>query len=211
MKKQKNRADKETRIIDLKDFTIEGREENESGAMILEGYAAVFNSETLIGSEDYGFIETIEPTAFDKANMRDVPLKYNHSDSVPILARTKNRSLRLTVDAKGLFIHAELLDTQDAADMYKRVKAGLIDKMSFAFTVRDQVIDESGKKPKRIIKAFDRIFDVSVVDIPAYEDTSIYARSLANVETLCRNRQTEVAPCNYYIKNLITMYGGNKK
>lgn len=212
MKQQKNRAEKETRIIDLRDFVIEGREENESGRMILEGYAAVFDSETLIGSDDYGFIETIEPTAFDKANMRDVPLKYNHSDSVPILARTKNRSLRLTVDTKGLFIHAELLDTQDAADMYKRVQAGLIDKMSFAFTVRDQVIDESGKMPKRIIKAFDRIFDVSVVDTPAYEDTSIYARSLANVETLRRHKQTEVAPRkNYYIQNLITMYGGNKK
>lgn len=212
MKQQKNRAEKETRIIDLRDFVIEGREENESGRMILEGYAAVFDSETLIGSDDYGFIETIEPTAFDKANMRDVPLKYNHSDSVPILARTKNRSLRLTVDTKGLFIHAELLDTQDAADMYKRVQAGLIDKMSFAFTVRDQVIDESEKMPKRIIKAFDRIFDVSVVDTPAYEDTSIYARSLANVETLRRHKQTEVAPRkNYYIQNLITMYGGNKK
>lgn len=177
---KKPRIEKEIRLANISDFNIEMRDgENEqSGKMIIEGYAAVFDSETLIGDESWGFYERIDKRAFDGANMKDVPLKYNHSDAVPILARTRNKSLELTVDEKGLFIHAELLDTQDGRDMYTRIKAGLIDKMSFAFTVKDEEV-ERGETPRRKITKFDRIFDVSVVDTPAYEDTSIFARSLS--------------------------------
>ena len=169
---------KEIRLANISDFQIERREDE--GKLIIEGYAAVYDSEVLIGDEDWGFYERIEKGAFDKANMKDVPLKYNHSDDVPILARTRNKSLVLTPDEKGLHVRAELLDTTDGVDMYKRIKAGLIDKMSFAFTVAkggDEYKGESGKSPHRTIKQFERIYDVSVVDNPAYEDTSIYARS----------------------------------
>ena len=170
--------DKEIRLANISDFQIERREDE--GKLIIEGYAAIYDSETLIGDEDWGFYERIEKGAFDKANMKDVPLKYNHSDDVPILARTRNKSLIVTPDDKGLHVHAELLDTTDGVDMYKRIKAGLIDKMSFAFTIAnggDEYKSESGKTPHRTIKQFERIYDVSVVDTPAYEDTSIYARS----------------------------------
>ncbi len=170
---------KEVRLSDIGNFNISYREasDGEEAKMIIEGYAAVYNSETVIGFDDWAFKEVIERGAFDGANLKDVPLKYNHSDEVPILARTRNKSLKLTVDDKGLKIYAELLDTTDGIDMYKRIKAGLIDKMSFAFTVSDEEIDTSGKMPIRRIKKFDKIFDVSVVDTPAYEDTSVFARS----------------------------------
>lgn len=170
---------KEVRLSDIGNFNISYREasDGEEAKMIIEGYAAVYNSETIIGFDDWAFKEVIERGAFDGANLKDVPLKYNHSDEVPILARTRNKSLKLTVDDKGLKIYAELLDTTDGIDMYKRIKAGLIDKMSFAFTVSDEEIDTSGKMPIRRIKKFDKIFDVSVVDTPAYEDTSVFARS----------------------------------
>lgn len=162
---------KEVRMIDFRAV------ENEENKMILEGYAVVFNSETQIGDDVYGFRELVEPTAFDNANMKDVPLKYNHMDSVPILARTRNNSLTLTVDEKGLKIHAELLDTADARDMYARVKAGLLDKMSFGFTVKASVWEEGkGHLPLRKITAIDRLYDVSIVDLPAYDETSISAR-----------------------------------
>ena len=203
----KPRLDKETRLASISDFKIEMRKDEgaDDGKMIIEGYAAVFDSETLIGTEDWGFYESIDKRAFEGANMKDVPLKYNHSDAVPILARTRNKSLELSVDDKGLFIRAELLDTQDCIDMYKRIKAGLIDKMSFAFTVKEENVRE-GKTPHRKILRFDRIFDVSVVDTPAYDDTSIYARSLDRVETWKRQAEAEKGKTNYYIKNLITMY-----
>ena len=211
--KQTKQNDKEIRLANISDFNIELREDenNENGKMIIEGYAAVFESETLIGDETWGFYERIEKGAFDGANMKDVPLKYNHSDSVPILARTRNKSLELKVDDKGLFIHAELLDTQDSVDMYKRIKAGLIDKMSFAFTVAKDSEEWTKDEPlHRSIKKFDRIFDVSVVDTPAYEDTSIYARSLELADAWKKDtvdtEKGEARNENYALKNLIKKY-----
>ena len=209
MNEKKN--DKEIRLANIADFSIEHRKDEDGGKMIIEGYAAVYDDETLIGDEEWGFYESIERGAFDGANMKDVPLKYNHSDAVPILARTRNKSLELKTDDKGLFIHAELLDTQDNIDMYKRIKAGLIDKMSFAFTVRKEGETwEKGKTPKRSIKKFDRIFDVSVVDVPAYEGTSIYARSLELADAFKGTVETEKSEQrkDYSISNLIKQYKG---
>ncbi len=166
---------KETRLAE-----VELIEENEK--MILEGYAIVYNEETLIGSEEYGFIESISPDAISEDAIRDVPMKYNHMDSFLIIARTKNQSLQLTSDEKGLKVRAELLDTQHNKDIYKMVKSGLLESMSFAFTVKDQEWDHNGDIPKRYIKSIDRLYDVSIVDIPAYDSTSIYARSLESMD-----------------------------
>ena len=186
------KSNKEIRLANITNFSIEKREEENK--MVIEGYAAVYDSETLIGDEERGFYERIEQGAFDKADMRDVPLKYNHADAVPIMARTRNKSLELIPDEKGLRIKAELLDTQDNRDMYKRIQAGLIDKMSFAFAVREQDdLWEKGKPPHRTIKRFERIFDVSVVDTPAYGDTSIYARSKELADAALRNISDEGA------------------
>lgn len=157
--------------------SIEKREDGTT-EMVLEGYASVFGQPTLIGNEDYGFYEVIDRNAFDGADLSDVPLKYNHTDAVPILARTRNGSLSLVADDHGLKIKAKLLDTQDARDMYKRVQEGLIDKMSFAFTVKESEWSDATKPMTRTIKRFEKIWDVSVVDIPAYDGTSVYARSL---------------------------------
>ncbi len=168
--------DKETRLAEVRML----EEENK---MILEGYAIVFDQETLIGNEEKGFLEVISKDALKDTYMKDVPLKYNHMDNFLILARTKNKSLTLEVDEKGLKVHAELIDTESNKDVYKMVKAGLLDKMSFAFTVKSNKWDRSGDVPKRIIESIDRLYDVSVVDVPAYEQTSIYARSLDLVET----------------------------
>ena len=172
--------EKETRFS-----SIETRNDDENKKMIVEGYAIVFDEETLIGDEERGFIEVIDKGALASTNMKDVPFKYNHNDVTLILARTRNGSLSLEVDEKGLKIRAELIDTTSNVDIYKSIVAGLLDKMSFAFTVKSQSWDRSGKIPKRTITAIDRLFDVSVVDLPAYDQTSIQAsaRSLELVET----------------------------
>src|SRR5574344_1101485 len=150
--------------------------------VVLEGYAIVFDTETLIGDETRGFLETIDRNALATTNMKDVPLKYNHQDNFLVIARTRNNSLTLTVDEKGLKVTARLLDTNSNRDIYQMVKANLLDKMSFAFTVKDQVWDRSGTIPKRRIAAIERLYDVSIVDTPAYEETSIYARSLETMD-----------------------------
>lgn len=168
--------------------TLTNVAENETEKMIVEGYAVVFNQETLIGSSEHGFIETIDKRAFEGANIQDVPLKYNHTDDHLILARTRNGSLILTIDDYGLKVRAELIDTQSNRDVFKSIEAGLLDKMSFAFTVKGQSWDRSEKVPKRTITQIDRLFDVSVVDLPAYDGTSIdaLARSLEIAEAELR-------------------------
>lgn len=167
------------------------KEEDEQ-KMVLEGYAIVFDQETLIGDIDKGFIESIDRNALKNANMKDVPMKYNHDDSFLIIARTRNNSLRLTVDDIGLKVRAELIDTDSNKDIYKMVKAGLLDKMSFAFTVSSQKIDRSGDIPKRTITGIDRLYDVSIVDLPAYDQTSIVVgRSLALVDTELKTMDME--------------------
>ena len=164
----------------LSDVSFKAEDEQK---MVLEGYAIVFDQETLIGDKEKGFIESIDRNALKNANMKDVPMKYNHDDSFLIIARTRNNSLRLTVDDIGLKVRAELIDTDSNKDIYKMVKAGLLDKMSFAFTVKSHKWDRSGDVPKRIIESIDRLYDVSVVDVPAYDQTSIHARSLDLVES----------------------------
>ncbi|ABX81228.1 HK97 family phage prohead protease [Acholeplasma laidlawii] len=162
---------KETRIAEVK-------LEETDDKMILEGYAIVYDEPTLIGDESYGFIESISRSAITDAAIKDVPMKYNHMDSFLIIARTKNGSLTLTSDDVGLKVRAELLDTQSNQDIFKMVKSGLLDKMSFAFVVSEQEWDRSGNIPKRNIRKIERLYDVSIVDTPAYDKTSIYARSL---------------------------------
>lgn len=169
---KKELAMKEMRISELRALDI--TEENKD--MIVEGYAAVFETET-----DLGWCkEVISRDAFNDCNMSDCVLKYNHNDNCLILARTRNKSLELTVDNKGLKIKANLIDTTQNRDIYKMIKAGLLDKMSFAFSVRKQEWDY--ENDVRRITEISQLFDVSVVDVPAYETTEIYARSKEDYE-----------------------------
>ena len=194
---------KETRLAELRINESEGK-------MLLEGYAIVFESETLIGDEKHGFKEIIDKDALSEANIKDVPLKYNHMDNFLILARTKNKSLTLEVDEKGLKVKAELLDTDSNKDIYKMVKAGLLDKMSFAFTVAKQSWDRNGEIPIRRILGIERLYDVSIVDLPAYDATSIHARSLELVDAELKamdleeqERKAETIKKRIHIKTII--------
>ena len=164
---KKELAIKEMRVSELRAVDI--TEENED--MIVEGYAAVFETET-----DLGWCkEIISRDAFNNCNMRDCVLKYNHNNNCLILARTRNKSLELTIDNHGLKIRAKLIDTTQNKDIYKMIQARLLDKMSFAFSVRKQEWDY--ENDVRRITEISQLFDVSVVDVPAYETTEIYARS----------------------------------
>ncbi len=146
-----------------------------SDEMIVEGYAVIFDSPAT-----HGFTEIIDKNAFNGCDMKDVPLKYNHSDNFLILARTRNNSLELFIDEKGLKIRANLIDTTNNRDIYKMIKAGLLDKMSFAFTVSEEEWDYE-TDTRRILR-IDKLYDVSVVDTPFYDTTSIYARALSTLE-----------------------------
>ena len=88
-------------------------------------------------------------------------------------------TLTMNTNDKGLRISADIIDTNNGTDVYKLIKRGDLNKMSFAFTVKSErtEVDKENKIYTRTITAFDKIYDVAVVDFPAYDGTSIQARS----------------------------------
>ena len=171
---------KEIRKLDIQ-FRAE---KNEEDKMEIKGYAAVFDS-----PETYDYTEVIAPTAFDNADMSDVVLRYNHNDSFMVLARTRNKSLKLDVDKKGLFMDATLQDDIQAhKDVFNAIQSELIDKQSFAFTVEED--DYNYETDTRTITKIGKVFDVSVVDQPFYNATDVsVARSNDNDEFLARRNE----------------------
>lgn len=151
-------------------------EENE---MRVTGYAATFEQETVMYEYDgIQYKEVIDRSAFSGAEMADVVLNYNHSGK-PI-ARTKNGTLKLDIDSVGLKIEADLSGTEEGRRLYEEIKGGYIDKMSFAFTVLEDSYNQSTRT--RRITGIKRLYDVAAVDLPAYDSTSISARSFFEAE-----------------------------
>lgn len=155
---------------------------NDENKQLVEGYAAVFNQRALIWESEWSgwkYMEVIDRNAFNGADMNDTVFKYNHGDVAMILARASNNTLTMNTDDKGLRISADIIDTNNGTDVYKLIKRGDLNKMSFAFTVKSErtEVDKENKIYTRTITAFDKIYDVAVVDFPAYDGTSIQARS----------------------------------
>lgn len=149
--------------------------QTENDEMLVEGYAVVFDSETVLWECDgVQYKEVISRGALDGADLTDVPFKYNHSDNVMVMARTRNKTLTLTVDDKGLLVRASLANTTAGRDLYELIKRGDVDKMSFAFTVQADAYDNLTHT--RSITKIKKLYDVAAVDLPAYDDTSIAAR-----------------------------------
>lgn len=179
----KQKLEKEIRSIPFSKemLKIEQRDDG-SEELVVEGYAITYNQETLIGDEEWGWIESIDPHALDNADTKDCCFKYNHNDTMGVLGRTKNGSLTLTNEEYGCKVRNRLPNTTQGRDFYTLVKEGYIDKMSFAFTVEAEEVDYNSKPMRRVIKRIGKLFDVSGVDIPAYDSTSLVARSKAMAE-----------------------------
>lgn len=172
---------KETTKREIRLAELRAVSEPDDSKMIVEGRAVVYDTPVVMFEFDgVKYYEVIARGALDGADLKDVPFKYNHSDDVMIMARTRNKTLDLIPDEKGLLIRAELADITAGRDLYALIKRGDIDKMSFAFTVTEQSYNKD-TRTRTIIK-FKRIWDVSAVDIPAYSDTSISARSFFEAE-----------------------------
>lgn len=160
---------------------LEVRMNNEDDSMILEGYAATYDNPTVLYEFDgIEYHEVIDRGAFDNMDSKDCCLKYNHSNNVPLLARTRGGSLELSVDEIGLRFKAKLFDTQVSRDVYELVKQGGLDKCSFAFTIKEDSYDRDTRT--RHIRKINKLFDVAIVDIPAYDSTSVNARSFFELE-----------------------------
>ena len=164
---------KMSKKIERRTFIVQDVEarQAEDGTMNLRGYAAVFND----ASVPLPFKETIAPGAFRKtlSETPDVRLLINH-EGLP-LARTKNGTLTLTEDDRGLYMDAQIADTTEGRDLYKLVERGDVDQMSFAFRVIRQKWNED-RSTRTLTEVSLADGDVSVVTYPAYPTTTVEAR-----------------------------------
>lgn len=157
-------------------------EESEKG--VIEGTPIVFNQRTRIYDWAGEYDEIIERGALEGADLKDVRLFVNHDFNKIALARSKNgnenSTMSFNIDDDGLHMKAQL-DTENNAEaraLYSAIKRGDMDGMSFAFRIKDdEWKDIDSDLPTRIIKRISIVHEVSVVNFPAYQGTSISARS----------------------------------
>lgn len=155
-------------------------EQDEEHGKMITGRPIVYNQETDIGP----FTEIIDRGALDKADLTDVPFLVNHDISRVPLARSRNNNanstMQMSIDENGMSIRVNL-DTERnaaAAELYSAVERGDIDGMSFRFSVDDERWEAlDSDHPIRHILSISKVRDVSAVTFPAYEGTSISARS----------------------------------
>ncbi len=163
----------ETSPFERRYFTageIEVREAEDGEPAGITGYAAVFGK----WSEDLGwFKEEIAPGAFKNTiKDGDVRALVNHDPSL-IIGRTKNGTLRLSEDDKGLLYNDDLPDTSYARDLQVSIKRKDITQSSFGFqTIRDEWSDEGDRRTLIEVK----LFDISPVTFPAYKQTKVKLR-----------------------------------
>ena len=156
--------------------------EDEKHGNVLEGIPIVYDVATDIGGM---WKEIIDRGALDQADLKDVRFLVNHDvDSIP-LARSRNNNenstMQMTVEPDGLHVRVDL-DTEGnprAKELYSAVRRQDVSGMSFMFSVKaDSWDDLDSEYPTRHITALDKVFEVSAVTFPAYEQTSINARSV---------------------------------
>lgn len=165
------------RSIELRNLQSSGNSDD----MKVGGVAVVFEKPTTICEIDgIEYKEVIDRKAFDNSDFSLCCLKYNHAESVPLLARTRNKSLDINIDNDGLAFEAKLANTSIARDIYTLIQENLLTQCSFAFTVKSYDYDKV-THTRRILE-IDKVFDISIVDIPAYEDTEVEARSFFKLE-----------------------------
>lgn len=173
-------------------FEMRATKDEENGG-IIEGRAIVYDSQTDLG----WFDEVIAAGALKNTNLKDVRFLVNHNTDMIPLARSRNNNenstMQLIVDEKGLKIRVklDLENNSEARNLYSAIERGDISGMSFMFTVRGEAWeDENTDHPKRTITDIDRVFEVSAVTFPAYEETEINARcetELENYRTTLEN------------------------
>jgi len=144
----------------------------------VEGYATTFDDPYILWESEDGwkYVEVIDRNAFEGADMSDVILLYDHEGRV--YARNRNNTLYFEPNEHGLFVAADLSRTTLAGELYEDVQAGMVDKMSWAFTIAEEQvdIDEAAKVATTRITRVKKVYDVSIVSRPADPNTSISAR-----------------------------------
>lgn len=172
--------------LEQRSYTFEVRAEQSEQGNIITGRPIVYNSRTNLGDFD----EVIESGALNSADLTDVRFLVNHDISKIPLARSRrnngNSTMQLTPDAEGMGIRVTL-DTENNAEaraLYSAVQRGDISGMSFMFGIADQEWEDlDSDHPTRRIKSISTVVEVSAVTFPAYDSTTIQARSKEALES----------------------------
>lgn len=163
---------------EYRNMTMAVREDAEE-RKIVTGYASTFDEPyKLYSGEGFELWETVDRTAFDETDMSDVIMQFDHAGRV--FARTRNNTLTVRPDEKGLYIEADLGGTELGRGLYEEIAGGYTDRMSFGFTVKEDRQDKEKNDDgiwiyTRHITSVGKLFDVSAVSIPANGATSITA------------------------------------
>ena len=159
---------------------------NETDEMKIEGYFVIFNSETKLFENYY---EEISDKAFKDIDLSDIRALADH-DTAKVLGRTKSQTLSLSVDDKGLYgeIIINKNDTE-AVNLYERVKRQDIDQCSFGFNILNETMEQRADGTTKWTITEIELFEVSIVTFPAYQDTSVEARSEQMKQLEKRNLQ----------------------
>ena len=142
--------------------------------LTLRGVPIVFNRPTVLFEMDgIEYKEVISPNALEGCDMSDFILNRNHGfNDGTVYARTRNDSLHYEITPTDVRIQADL-DPEDERhrNLHRDVCKGRVDKMSFSFIARECSYDR--ETHTRTVLKIKKLFDVSAVDFPAYNDTSL--------------------------------------
>lgn len=145
----------------------------ENGDMYISGYFSVFNSPYEMWKD---VTEMISPGAFSNTLGDDIRCLVDHDTKV-VLGRTKAGTLKLKQDKKGLWGEVKINpNDQEAVNVYERVKRGDIDQCSFGFDILDEEFVSDGSDGGKWIIKDVKLYEVSIVTFPAYEETYVNAR-----------------------------------
>lgn len=146
---------------------------DDDGNPIIEGYFAVFNTETELWP---GAFEEIAPTAFDSSVSGDIRALINH-DTTLVIGRTTNGTLELKVDTRGLWGRVRINPKDsDAMNIHARVERGDVNQCSFGFYPVKEETELLGDGSIKWTLTDVELFEVSCCTFPAYKETSIQAR-----------------------------------
>ena len=145
-------------------------------ALIIVGTPIVFDTPTTINDLLGSYTEVIKRGALDGADLTDSRLLVNHDLTRIPLARTP-KTMQFNITEKGLEMRAELPDTEEARTAYTAVKRGDLTGMSFSFTVPEGGDSFDAQTNTRTITKIEKVYEVSLVNFPAYPTASAEARS----------------------------------
>lgn len=156
------------------------------------GHAAVYNSYSV---DMGGWREVINSGAFTNAiRTSEVVALFNHNTD-QLLGRTSSGTLKLSEDSKGLFYDLQMPESR--ADLIELIERGDLTKNSFAFTVKTAAWEMRDGIETRVISEIDKLYDVSLVTTPAYQDTSLALRSLKEFRGARASEKKEVNYSEY--------------